>query len=174
MRHRRDVERCDHCDAKRRKDTRESHQKSPHTRLGSPEIETETDAIYSFRTLHVQYGDVWRTRYSSVFGMSRMDFTPDAMTATGVRLNSVKSALTSSATKNTLTRCKKLVFVRKSCELLVTCCQLTFVVVSVHTSDTSRHEHTDACPMRKKHGRTHCCSTTQTLHIIRTPVNCGR
>ena len=173
MRHRRDVERCGHCVAKRRKGTRKNHQKSPHTRLGSPKIETETDAIYGFTTLHVQYGDVWRTKYSSVFGMSRMDFTPDAMTATGVRLNSVKSALTSSAEK-TLNRCKKLVFVRKSCELLVTCCQLTFVVVSVHTSDTSRHKHTDACSMRKKHGRTHCCSTTQALYKIRTPVYCGK
>ena len=117
---------------------------------------------------------VRRTRYSSVFGMSRIDFTPDAITATGVRLNSVKSALTSSATKNPFNRCKKLVFVRYSCELLVTCCKLTFVVVSVHTSDTSRHEHTDACSMRKKHGRTHCCSTTQALYKIRTPIDCGK
>ena len=89
------------------KETRESHQKSPHTRLGSPEIEIETSAIYGFTTLHVQqYGDVWRTKYSSVFGMSRIDFTPDAITATGVRLNSVKSALTSSAEKIHLTVAK--------------------------------------------------------------------
>lgn len=37
------------------------------------------------------------TRYSSVFRMSRMDFTPDEITVTGVLPSSVKSALTSRA-----------------------------------------------------------------------------
>lgn len=37
------------------------------------------------------------TRYSSVFRMSRMDFTPDEITVTGVLPSSVKSALTSIA-----------------------------------------------------------------------------
>jgi len=51
----------------------------------------------------VQYGHIinlyqrklWLTRYSRVLPMSKIDFTPADMTATGVFPNSVRSALTS-------------------------------------------------------------------------------
>lgn len=68
--------------------------RTPHTRPEFPKVTTE---IFIEFSAQLNYR-IPLTRNSNVFGMSKIDFTPLAITATGFRPNSTKSAETSMVT----------------------------------------------------------------------------